>query len=172
MRAFILILFSGCLPAMAYMPPGKMILERTVENSGHGAYILEQEVHFPSADTPVIIKETWWIESDQRLRLQATSSFFNYSAIYSANSKTILQNGKKESFKLSTEFPEKIFFYRQWDKWGQELIDLGIIPVKSFLRKALPRKAADFKYEEQSFLRYSRTGGFISYAFGSVGNAA
>ena len=55
--------------AFASIPPTRMILQRTVENAGTGAYVVEQEVQIPNGAEPLLLKETWTIESDRSMKV-------------------------------------------------------------------------------------------------------
>src|SRR3989344_5870049 len=60
--------------ALAYIPPTRMILQRTAENSGSGVYAIEQEVQFNNVQDSLFLKETWLIENDRTMRVTVTGT--------------------------------------------------------------------------------------------------
>ncbi len=157
--------------AWAYIPPSRMILGRVSENAGSGIYSIEQEVQIPLGAEPIYLKETWLIENERNLRLTVNGTkdlkdLIHLQFIYVGGQKWQLKNGRKESTKISEDFVEKYFHFRNAENLIGSLQSLKILPVTLTTRKAAVKKGEEFKYEPESFVRLTRTEGSVSYAFG------
>ncbi len=155
--------------AQAYILPSRIILQKTVENAGTGIYAIEQEVQFPNGNDNLILKESWLIENDHSMRLTVTGtkdlqSQIHMQFVYSGGSRHSLNGTSHQSQKISEDFVERFLNFRSVEAFASHLVALKMAP-SNFLQ-AKPTKANDFKYEPESFLRYSRVGGIVAYAFG------
>ena len=136
--------------AWAYIPPSRMILGRVSENAGSGIYSIEQEVQIPLGAEPIYLKETWLIENERNLRLTVTGTkdlkdLVHLQFIYVGGQKWQLKNGKKESSKISEDFVEKYFHFRNAENLIASLQSLKILPVPLTARKAVFKKGEEFK---------------------------
>lgn len=128
----VLLLFS--VQVFAYIPPTRIILEKTVENSGSAAYQIEKEVRFSNPEIPNL-KETWYIENDRTMRLTVTPLVPaqpgvvqpKFTALYLGNVKYVLWGANKEAGKISDEMTEKLFHFRRTDNFVQYLNQLHIL---------------------------------------------
>ena len=77
-----------------------------------------------------------------------------------------LAGGSRQSKKISEDFLEKYLNFRSVDQFANSLVQLKLVPSNVLSRKTTEKNAADFKYTPENFVRYSRTGGNIAYAFG------
>lgn len=166
------LLFSSNV-SFAYLPPTKMILERTSENAGTGIYAIEQEVHFQNGLDQLVLRESWVVENDQLLRLTVygTKDFkdqISMQFLYANGERSYLTKQTQEQRPISAEFEEKFYHLKSAEKLAQVLIDWGIAPVGFLHKKVTAKKADDFKYNSEPWLRLSRTGGVVNYAFGKV----
>ena len=157
--------------AWAYIPPARMILGRVSENAGSGNYSIEQEVQISMGAEPIYLKETWLIENERNLRLTVTGTkdlkdLVHFQFIYIGGQKWQLKNGKKESSKISEDFVEKYFHFRNTENLITSLQSLKILPVPLAVRKTAVKKGEEYKYDPESFVRLTRTEGSVSYAFG------
>ena len=157
--------------AWAYIPPARMILGRVSENAGSGTYSIEQEVQMSVGVEPLYLKETWVVENERNFRLTVTGTkdlkdLIHLQFIYVGGQKWQLKNGKKESQKISEDFVEKYFHFRNSENLIASLQFLKILPQPLGNRKPVVKKGEEFKYEPESFVRLSRAEGSISYAFG------
>ncbi len=157
--------------ASAYILPAKVILQKTVENAGSGTYAVEQEVQFTSGTENIALKESWLIENDRTMRLTVTGtkdlqSQIRMQFIYSGGQRFDLAGGSRQSKKISEDFLEKYLNFRSVDQFANSLVQLKLVPSNVLARKTTEKNAADFKYTPVNFVRYSRTGGNIAYAFG------
>lgn len=157
--------------ALAYIPPARMILQRTAENSGSGPYTIEQEVQFNNGQDSLFLRETWLIENDRTMRVTVSGAKdfkdqIKMQFIY-AGGQRWSHNGNRESQRLSEDFLERYFNFRSTDQLASTLMNLKILPTNAFARKPLPKNLEQLKYEPESFVRLSRVGGTVTYAFGA-----
>lgn len=157
-------------PAWSYIMPTKTILQKTVENAGQGVYAVEQEVVFSSGPQQFTVKETWLIENERTMRLsvQGLNELAGLKAqfVYNGPQKWAYIEGQRRSENVSNEFIEKYFNFRKTDNLAATLVNNKILPNNALHNKSLPRRSSDIKYEPDSWVRFSRTGGVVNYAFG------
>lgn len=156
--------------AFAYIPPSRMILERVSENSGSGVYALEQEVQFSNAQESLFLKENWLIESDQSMSLVVTGTKdlkdqIKMHFVYAGGLRWSLSS-KRESQRLSEDFLEKYFHLRTTDRLAAVLLQIKVLPPHALGKKPLPKTVDGFKNEPEDFVRLSKTGGVVNYAYG------
>lgn len=167
---FIAIILVSAI-ANAYIPPTRMILQRTSEKTGTGGFVIEQEVSFNGLPEPITLKETWTIENDRLLMVTVSTAKeatekIQLQFLYKQNQKQFnLKNGK-ESRPFGTDFVEPLFHSRSLDTLAQWMVTQKFAPNSILQRKASPRRVEETAYVAESFVRLSRTGGVINYAFG------
>ncbi len=118
----------------AYVPPTRVILEKTVQNSGTSSYQIENEIRFSNPDIPTL-KETWSIENDRTMKLTVTplvatppgTLLPKLTVLYVGGMKYILLGNSKESVKVPPELAEKFFHFRKVDSFIQHLNLLGVL---------------------------------------------
>ncbi|MGZ3795329.1 MAG: hypothetical protein ACXVB1_03140 [Pseudobdellovibrionaceae bacterium] len=164
----LLLLFT---PVFAYIPPTRMILQRTAENSGSGIYTIEQEVQFNNAQDSLFLRETWLIENDRTMRVTISGTKdlkdqIKMQFIYAGGQRWSL-SGSRQSRPLTEDFLERYFNFRATDHLINTLVSLKILPANAFAKKSLPKNVEGFKYEPEEFVRLSRVGGVPNYAFGT-----
>lgn len=157
--------------ASAYIIPTRMILQRTSENAGSGIYAIEQEVQFANGDDTLHLKETWLIDSDRTMRLTVTGpkdlqNNFKIQFVYAGGQRWSIVNGNRKSDRVSDDFLEKFLNFRSAEIFATALAHNKIIPSTAFNKKPVGKAGADIKYEPESWVRYSRTGGVPNYALG------
>ncbi len=162
----------------AYIPPSKMILQRTVENSGSGVYAIDQEIEFSNGTDSLSWREIWLVENDKTMRLtvappkdQADKIKIQY--VYESGQRWSLNLAKKrESQKISADFIERWFHFRNSDALQNALIQNQIIPESTSMapipsansKKIKPTE--EFKYEPENFVRLGRSQNVVTYALG------
>jgi hypothetical protein len=156
--------------AFAYVPPTRMILQRTAENNGSGTYAIEQEVQFTNAQDSFFVKETWLVENDHSMRLTVSGTKdlkdqLKMQYVYAGGLRWNLGAGR-ESRRVGEDFLEKYFHFRSTDHLAMALIQAKILPPNALAKKAMPKAVDGFKYEPEDFVRLSRTGGVSNYAYG------
>jgi hypothetical protein len=166
MNLFLLFVTS----VFAYIPPTRMILQRTSENAGSGIYAIEQEVQFSNAQDSLFLKETWLVENDHSMRLTVTGTKdlrdqIKMQFVYAGGLRWNLGNGR-ESRRLSEDFLEKYFHFRTTEHLATALMQIKVLPPSALAKKPLPRNVEAIKYEPEDFVRLSRTGGVVNYAYG------
>lgn len=157
--------------AFAYIPPTRMILQRTAENAGGGVYTIEQEVQFNNVQDSLFLKETWVIENDRTMKVTITGTKdlkdqIKMQFVYSGGQRWSY-NGSRQSQRISEDFLERYFNFRSTDQLASTLMNLKILPTNAFARKPIPKNLETLKYEPEDFVRLSRAGGTVNYAFGS-----
>ncbi len=168
-----LFVFLGFAPqiCLAYIMPTRTILSKTSEKAGSGAYSIDQEVQFANGDETISLRETWIIEDERNMRLTVTGTKelqgqFSLQFLYKNGQKISLQGGSAKAEKVPEDFLERFLNFRKVDSFASVLTYFKIIPPNA-LKKKVYAKAADFKYEAEPWVRYSRTGGVVNYAFGN-----
>lgn len=157
--------------SQAYIIPTRIILQKTSENAGSGIYAIEQEVQFANGDDTLTLKETWLIENERTMRLTVTGgkdlqNTFSLQFVYSAGQKFSLSAGSRKGEKIPDDFLEKYLHFRSPEVFANNLAQLKIIPANGYQKRPLARSGTDFKHEPETWVRYSRTGGTVNYAFG------
>lgn len=173
-KLFFTLLISFLLPALAgaYILPTRIILQKTSENAGTGIFAIEQEVQFSNGEGTLAVKETWLVDSDRTMRLTVTGGKdlqdrFKLQFLYSGGQKWSLVNGTRKSEKTPEDFLEKYLNFRNPDNFGNHLAQLKIIPTHAMMKKPLIKSDNDIKHESESWVRFSRTGGAVTYALGT-----
>lgn len=173
MKALVVFLSLTLSPLLAfsYIIPTRTILQKTSENAGSGIYAIEQELQFSNGDETLLLKETWLVDSDRTMRLTVTGTkdlqnTFRLQYLYNGGQKWSLSGTQRKSEKMPEEFLEKFFNMRNPEIFANTLAHLKIVPAGAFNKKPLARSGSDIKYEPESWVRYSRTGGVVNYAMG------
>lgn len=146
-----------------------MIFSRLTANSGKGIYQVDQELQFQLEKESLTLKERWWIDGGDNLRVSMSSAKggadgFHYDALYKGQRKIVLGlPGQPQSVNFPNDFTEQIGFIRS----PQNLVDFLV------LNKILPatlekdrKNIAPNKRATESFVRLARTGGVVTWAFG------
>lgn len=158
-----ILLFSAF--AFAYIPPMRMILERTSENAGSGIYAIETELLFTDGANEASVKESWLVENERTLRLTVTGlkelKGLKLTYLYENGLKWALKAQKKESQPIPVDFVERWHHIRNPDALSSFLVTSNLIP--------------DFKKEKQSravfeeaVLKLSRSQGVVNYSIGET----
>lgn len=157
--------------AFAYIPPSRMIFEKVIANSGSGAYSLDFEVEFQNGGEPLVLRETWTVESDRALKVKVTApgdlkNRLNLEILYAGGQRWISKGGKREETALPKDFFERFFHLRQLDSASALLKSLGLAPENALEKKAPARRAEEFRHEPEPFVRFARNGGIVTWAYG------
>lgn len=156
---------------MAYIMPTRTILSKTSEKAGSGAYSIDQEIQFANGDETVSLRETWVVEDERTMRLTVTGTKelqgqFSLQFLYKNGQKISNQGGAAKAERIPDDFLERFLNFRKVDSFASVLTYFKIIPANA-LKKKVHSKAADFKYESEPWVRYSRSGGVVNYALGT-----
>lgn len=177
MKKSALILALTLLPVLsqAYILPTRTILQKTVENAGSGVYAIEQDVEFPNGPESLHVKESWLIENDHTLRLTVSGpkelqGGFHLQYLYVGGQRYQMNEGSRRSERTPDDFLERFFNFRTVEAFATALVHFNIIPSHAIAKKTLPKEAADIKYTPESWVRYSRTEGAVTFAFGEPSN--
>lgn len=161
------------LPALGFAAilPTRTILQKVSDNAGNGLYALEQEVQFSNGDDTITLKETWLIQDDRTMRLTVTGgkdlqNTFALQFIYTGGQKWSLAGGSRKNDKVPEEFIERFFNFRNPENLAQQLVHHKIIPNYAMQKKPLVKVGNDYRHDAEGWVRFSRTGGVVNYAFG------
>ena len=170
LRALILTLgFS--FAALASIPPSRFIATEWVKNAGSGVYQIEQDVQFPTSGEPLVLRETWWVMNENLMRLQVTGlrelkDQFHLQYIYENGQRFGLTPQGRMGKKAGDDFIEKYFHFRSAERLLNDLISLKVLTSQALARKNW-RTSKEVEYHPEPLVRLSRTGGVVSYAFGT-----
>lgn len=168
MKTFLACLFFS-FAVFAYIPPLKMILDRTSENAGSGVYAIETELQFTDGTNEAAVKESWLVENDRNMRLTVTGlkdlKGLKLTYVYDNGLKWAMKGQKRESQPLSNDFLEHWHHIRNSDALSTYLTQAKLIP--EFKKEKQSRAVF-----EESILHLSRTEGAINYAIGEVNKDA
>lgn len=153
--------------AYAAIPSGLIILQKTADNTGSGVYVIEDEVQFPSGQDTLVLKETWFVENENSMKLLVTGGRelkdqVQMSFVYSGGQR--YHNGLSQ--KLTPDFIEKYFHIRKGETFANDLVRMKIVPA-SILYKHPMRSTKDIEHVTENFVRLARVGGVVAYAFGT-----
>lgn len=159
--------------ASAWILPAKTIVQKTVENHGQAPYIIEQIVSLQTGDQTIQLKETWNIEDGQTMLLKVQSlkdspTVVSLQFLYRDGQRIQLQPNGKTTKAIEPEFLELPFHVRTSESFAYFLKQIQVAPDGILNNKPLPAKVADIKHTTEPFLRYSRSGGVVNYAFGEA----
>ncbi|MGZ3773569.1 MAG: hypothetical protein ACXVCY_00955 [Pseudobdellovibrionaceae bacterium] len=158
--------------APAYILPTRTILQKTAENAGSGIYAIEQEVQFSNGEEVLTVKENWIIDGDRSMRLTVTGgkdlhNSFKLQYLYNGGQKWSLINNNRKNENIPADFLERFLNFRSSEGFANLLTQLKMIPPSAYQKKAVAKVDGDFKHEPESWVRFSRTGGVVTYAFGT-----
>lgn len=159
------------LQAGAYIPEYSMIASRAAEQHGKGSYQIEQDVVIRREAESFTVRETWIVNGENSMRVALEGrgplkGLVSGAVIYEGNSK-IFYDGSLRSQKLTDEWLEPLFHFRNSRFFRSKLVTLRVAPQESLKdRSPLPAEG-DLKYEAPSFIRLSRTGGTLAWAIGT-----
>jgi hypothetical protein len=174
MRIFFLpIIFLSLLLSIessAFIPKALLVLQKTAENNGTGAYIIEQEVQFPTSQEPLVLKETWVVENENSMKLTVTGTKelkdqFKMQFVYAGGVRTSFIGTARQSRRIGDDFIEKYFHIRTGESFANHFIQMKITPAAILLKK-IGKTSKDFDNTTESFIRLSRVGGVVSYGLG------
>lgn len=159
------------MAVFAYILPTRTILQKTSEHAGSGVYGIEQEVQFSNGEEILTVKETWLIDNDRTMRLTVTGgkdfhNSFKLQFIYNAGQKWSMINSNRKSESIPVDFLERFLNFRSPEGLANALMQFKIIPSSAFQKKPVAKANGEYKHEPESWVRYSRTGGVVNYAFG------
>lgn len=166
----VLILFCS-FSATAALPPSRFIASELVKNSGSGVYQVEQDVQFQTAGEPLVLRETWWIEGDNSMRLLVTGTRelkdqFKLQYVYQAGQRFGMTAQGKMVKKLNEDFIEKYFHVRNTDRFLSLMVSMKLLTPVSLNRK-IPRNVKEIDDRPEPMVRLGRTGGTTDYVFGA-----
>lgn len=159
--------------ASAYIIPTRMILQRTSDNAGAATYAIEQDVQFSNGEDTILLKESWLIDNEHNMRLTVTGTkdlqnTFKMQFVYAGGLRWKLVGNNSKNEKISEDFLECFFNFRNPESFASALAHQKIIPSGAFSRRTSGKTGNDFKHESEDWVRYSRSGGVVNYALGAA----
>ena len=137
MRLLILVLSLFSFAASAYIPDYHMIMSRTAETHGRGLYQIEQDVVFRGDPDPLVVHETWWISSENSMRVTfegrgSLKGVVQGSFVYDGNQKHWRdESGNLKSARTTDDWFEPLFHFRFSKNIKPRLVALKIAPAES-----------------------------------------
>lgn len=159
------------LQASAYIPEYSMIAIRAAEQHGKGSYQIEQDVIIRREAEAFTVRETWIVNGENSMRVAIEGrgplkGLVSGSLIYEGNSK-IFYDGSLRSQKLTDEWLEPFFHFRNSKYFRSRLVNLRVAPQESLKDRSPLPSEGEIKYEAPSFIRLSRAGGGLAWAIGT-----
>lgn len=163
-------LIFASLNVSAAVLPSRYIVQELTKNSGSGVYQIEQDVLFPTAGEPLVLRETWWVDDENTMRLQVTGlrelkDQFKLQYVYQGGLRYGLGTGGRMQKKVAEDFIEKYFHYRSYDHLISDLVQMKLLPTSALSKKAV-RNLKEVEFKPEPLVRMGRTGGSISFVFG------
>ncbi len=156
--------------AFAYIPEYSMIASRAAEQHGKGSYQIEQDVIIRKEAEAFTVRETWIVNGENSMRMTfegrgPLKGLVAGTVIYEGNSK-IFYDGSLRSQKLTEEWFEPFFHFRNSKYFRSKLVNLKVAPQESLKdRNPLPAEG-DLNYQPPNYIRLSRVGGALAWAIG------
>ncbi len=175
---FVAVLFYSSF-GHAYIPPYWMILSRTAQNHGKGAYTINEDVAFPNPAAPtgmngmLMTHEHWVILDDLHMRLDVRGvgdlqNQIHLTYVYQNGERYYLsETGVRRASRAPATWFEPFFTFRSSRAFQSFAVARGVTPPDSArsrpqrfsIKKPAPPTA-------EAFLRLARVDGTVSYAIG------
>lgn len=166
MRFSFFVVFFWLAISWAALPKASLILQRTSENAGNGIYQIDQEVQFPNGQDTLILRETWMIENENNMKLIVTGvKELKDQVAFSIQISNGVRTQGAGPKRITDDFIERYFHFRSAENLAASLAHLKIVP-NNVLRSKSPKNIKDIDFQPESFVRLTRSGGVITYAFG------
>ncbi|MCB0355541.1 MAG: hypothetical protein KDD40_00950 [Bdellovibrionales bacterium] len=163
--------------AWAYIPSFDYIVKRTSELHGYGIFLVDQDVTIIGANQkPLTVHEQWLIDGEKKLRMRVTgrnelSDQLAMTILYNDNRKYFVNSsGKVNTSKVSEDFFEPLFYFRNSAFLKSLLYNLNIIPRVALADPPHLKKVEDIKLKNERFVRLARSGGVVNYGIGEIIN--
>jgi hypothetical protein len=167
---------TALVSAEAAIPQRSTIASRVARTHGRGSYIIEQDLAIRTSGEPIMLRERWYIESGERMRLSVRTSSAAakaneaplFEAVYRDGKKTFsdLDSGSTKNSSLSAEFSEGLFHARTGKSFLFMLASLRILPTSALKDQPRPTKIEQISRLPESQIRLGREGGSVAWIFG------
>jgi hypothetical protein len=167
-----LVSFFVSMAAHAYIPEYAMMTSRAADQHGKGTYQVDQDVIIRKEAEAFVVRESWLVSGENALRV----SFEGRGPLKGLVSGTIVYEGGVKHFydgsavrmqKLSDDWLEPLFHFRNSKFFRNRLVSLRIVPPESLKDRAPLPSEGDINYEPAPYVRLSRVGGSIAWAIGA-----
>lgn len=168
-----LVLAITSFQSWGYIPDFRTILSRTADNHGQGLYEIDQDVIFRTPAEPIIIREVWTVDGSDLMRVQISGrgtmeGLIQLSLIYKNDRRHHMDAGNQiKSSPMPNDWFEPFFNFRNSKNLRSQLVALNILPGSALSHNHFRREKDKYTYNPSTFLRLSRTGGYVAYAFGT-----
>jgi len=167
MKLSLLIAMLWLSTSWAAIPKANMILQRTSENAGNGIYQIDQEVQFPNGQDTLILRETWLIENENNMKLIVTGAKeLKDQVAFSVQISNGVRTQGTGSKRITEDFIERYFHFRSKESLAQALAQLKLVPA-NVLKSRGVKNLKEIDHQPEPFVWLTRSGGVITYAFGS-----
>ncbi len=158
-------------PALAYIPPARMILGRWAENQAQGPIEIAFEVVINAPTQSFQVREVWQIESTNTMKVSITGQQelkdqFKFDLLYRDGQKMWNSSEGAKSSRIPADFFERWFVGRSVDQLAQLMIQNRLVPDTFLNFRNHQQKAKTFTYVPADFVSLTRSGGVVTYFFG------
>lgn len=146
----------------AAIPKTKTIFDRLAKSQGSGVYSIELDVQIPVGADVVRIKEIWWIQNGDALKVTAQrenngSNETFFSAIYKDKQAQRAGLNLPTTGTVGFEFFEPIFHQRSGLQLAKLLMSKKAVPPSVLAEKRVTNLKTH-KYEPEPFIKYTKMG--------------
>lgn len=166
------VLVSGWgFQANAYIPKARQILGRTAKAQGKSPLFIQTEVNLQTATgTPILIRESWWTDGGNRIRLKAegiSPEKFELHILYRDGKRYAIDSERGvRSLPESKETLPTLMYTSSESGLMSDLIERGLVPAESLRRGKAPASLVQVDNSGDSFVQLSRASGAPAYYLG------
>jgi hypothetical protein len=133
---------------------------------GKGSYVIEQEVLFRDGSDSIIIKENWYVTDGSEMRVQATGPGLKLFRLLKHKRVYWVDGGSERADLATDDYFMSPLLTRNILEEKRIFNHWGVLPESALQDKRQVRDVKQIKSESESFVRLSRIGGTINYAYG------
>lgn len=161
--------FLLSIPAFAYIPQIRTILDKTVRSHGSGSYQIKQEILFQTDNKKLRITENWTIKDSDEYLLHVTGPNLEMNFLYIKNKRYLLgADNKLVTNSKNPNMIEDIFFTRELSRLTGFMVANEMAGSHILKDKAKSYKLEDIKTEEEPNIRLTRLDGLITYGISKI----
>jgi hypothetical protein len=154
----------------AYVPPYAMILARTADLHGKGAYVIEQDVIYKTNTEQQSLHETWTVLDENHLKVNfegigPLKSAIKGSFIYDSSQKFANEPGQPlKTRRPGEDFIEQFLHFRSSKNIRPHFVQLHMAPPESLRDGAQLKSEGPLDYAPESYVQLARLKGEIVWA--------
>ncbi len=159
--------------ASAYVPSTRTILNRLARGSGKGLYQIEQEVQFRTDAEPIVLRERWVVGNGDSMFLsvsgaKGSTEGWKLEVGYKDGRRFFVDDsGAAKSGPQSPEFIEPYLHFRSGKSVLEALIRQRVLPPNLASMQKRVKSNNGVSHQHETFVRLARSGGAVTYAFGT-----